>query len=77
MVVIQSGRAHDRFLQACRRELVLLEARWECLVKAEHIVGDDNRLPDLLSRWHLHPRFENELRSRTKSCHMEESFVSE
>ncbi len=46
-------RASDRFLLKCMRELVWLAATWEFQIRAKHIPGVTNRLPDLLSRWSL------------------------
>ena len=60
VVVIQTGKARDPFLQACLRELVFLRARWECQIRAQHIRGEDNRLPDLLSRWESSPKYREE-----------------
>ena len=39
VVVVQTGRARDPFLQACLRELVFLQARWECQIRMQHIRG--------------------------------------
>jgi len=44
---------HDKFLQACVRELMLICASGDFQVRAVHIPGIENRLPDWLSRAHL------------------------
>ncbi|CAH1256970.1 Hypp1765 [Branchiostoma lanceolatum] len=54
--VIHSGRSSDTFMQACARELVYLQALKDFHLVAHHIPGDENRLADLLSRWHLSPQ---------------------
>jgi len=51
--VLNSGRARDRDLLHCARELWLLAAKFEFQVKASHIQGSHNRIADHLSRWHL------------------------
>ena len=75
VVVIQTGKARDPFLQACLRELVFLQARWECQVRTQHIRGVDNRLPDLLSRWDLDPKYGEEFCVRTQGHGVREIFV--
>lgn len=51
VTVINSGRTRNNFLQACLREICFLAAMHEFDVRAEHIEGVTNRVPDLLSRW--------------------------
>ena len=53
VIVINSGKSRDPFMQACLRELCFVCAKGEFEVWAEHIAGVNNRLPDLLSRWDL------------------------
>ena len=53
VVVINSGKSRDPFMQACLRELCFVCALGDFEVWAEHIPGVNNRLPDLLSRWGL------------------------
>ena len=48
--VLNSGRASDSFLQKCARELTFLACKHEFEIRAVHIPGVENRLPDLLSR---------------------------
>jgi hypothetical protein len=51
VIVLNSGRSRDHFLQSCVREIAYLSAIGEFQIRAVHIPGIDNRLPDLLSRW--------------------------
>ena len=51
--VINKGRTRDLFLQKCLREICFLAASAEVEVRAKHISGENNRLPDLLSRWSI------------------------
>ena len=53
VLALNSGKARDPFLLQCLREILFVCARHEVEVKAVHIPGVDNRLPDLLSRWDL------------------------
>ena len=55
--VINSGRANDKFLQACARELVFLTCKYDFELVAQHIPGVDNILPDWLSRIPLDSKY--------------------
>ena len=57
VTVINSGSTKDSFMQNCLRELCFVEATHEFEVRAKHIAGEENRLADYLSRWHIHSRF--------------------
>ena len=54
---INSGRMQDPILAACLRELWFLAASYEFELRAVHLSSAANRLADLLSRWHLNPKF--------------------
>ena len=49
--VVNSGKAHNRFTQACLREICFLTAKSNSVVKLVHIAAEDNRISDCLSRW--------------------------
>ena len=66
VVVIQTSMARDPFLQSCLREIVFLQVGGEFQLRFRHIRGEDNRLPDLLSRWDLDRKYREEFFSRTK-----------
>ena len=53
--VINSGGARDPALQDALREIALIAARHQFIIKAKHISGISNRIPDWLSRWHEQP----------------------
>ena len=53
VITINSGKSRDRFMQHCLRELCFIASHASLQIKAVHIPGVDNRLPDLLSRWPL------------------------
>ena len=50
--VMNSGASRDSALQDVPREIALLSARHQFVVKARHISGVSNRIPDWLSRFH-------------------------
>ena len=49
--IINSGAGKDSFLQDALREIAMIAASHQFIVKAKHIMGVDNRVPDWLSRW--------------------------
>jgi hypothetical protein len=53
VTVINTGKSRNQFLQNCLRELLFVAARHEFEFRAVHILGEENRAADLLSRWHL------------------------
>ena len=57
VTVINSGSTKDSFMQNCLRELCFVEATYAFKIRAKHIAGEENRLADYLSRWHIHSRF--------------------
>ena len=50
--VINTGAARDPTLQEALREIAMLAAKNQFILKAKHISGISNRIPDWLSRWH-------------------------
>ena len=50
--VLNSGSSREPQLQNALREIALLAARYQFVIKARHISGISNRIPDWLSRWH-------------------------
>ena len=49
--VINSGRTKDPFMASCIRELWLEVSKYGFQLRAVHLPGEDNRVPDWLSRW--------------------------
>ena len=75
ITVINSGKSRDKFHQSCLREICFLAAVYEFEVRAVHLAGASNRLPDLLSRWEV---YENraEFWERTDGYKLVEHHVS-
>ena len=81
VVIVQTGRARDPFLQACLKELIFLQARGgdvrsECSTSGGG-GGGGNRLPDLLSRLDMDPKYHEEFCLRTEGQRIQETYVSE
>ena len=49
--VINSGRTKNSFLASCIRELWLVVSTYGFQLRAVHLPGEENRVPDWLSRW--------------------------
>ena len=49
--VINSGRTKDAFMGTCIREIWLAVATYDFQLRAIHLPGEENRVPDWLSRW--------------------------
>ena len=53
VISLNTGRAKDIFMQKCLQEISYWAACYEFQIRAHHIAGVDNRIPDYLSRYHL------------------------
>ena len=49
---MNTGAARDIVLQDALREMAMIAAKHQFIIKARHISGISNRIPDWLSRWH-------------------------
>ena len=58
--VINRGSAKDKWLQTLLRLFAYQCAVGQYEVVAEHLMGELNRILDILSRWHLHEKFEQD-----------------
>ena len=75
VTVLNTGRTKDPFLQACLREVCFLAATCECEIRAVHISGRSNRIPDLLSRWHRSDWYKAEFHRLTANMSLCERVV--
>ena len=59
--IINTGRSKDLLLQKLLRELTWWLSIHQFRIKSMHLMGKDNRIPDILSRWedspHLRQQF--------------------
>ena len=63
--VLNSGASRNPQLQDVLREIALLAAEHQFVLKARHIMGIDNRVPDWLSRW-SEPESKREFRKHAR-----------
>ena len=50
--ILNTGASREIMLQDTLREIALIAAQHQFVIRAKHIAGVDNRVPDWLSRWH-------------------------
>ena len=55
--VINSGRTKDVFMGSCIHELWLEVSKYRFQIRAVHLSGEENRVPDWLSRWECRQSF--------------------
>ena len=75
--IINTGRSYDLYLQKQLRELCWCMVKAQCRIKAIHLAGKLNRVPDLLSRWGegLQPR--KDFWERNKIMKLKETVIPE
>ena len=70
--VINSSKTRDPFMATCLRELWLVVSKFLFELRAVHLPGEENRVADWLSRWHLDRRYQNEfMKFQSGSCYKE------
>ena len=72
---LNSGRVQDPLLATCLRELWFLAALNEFELRAVHLSSADNRLADLLSRWHLNSQFQEVFLAKTADLNLQDVTV--
>ena len=77
VMVINSGKARDLFLQKCLREICFIGGKFDFQLRAQHIPGVSNRIPDLLSRWHLNAQYRYEFDRVTSGSGWQELMVED
>ena len=75
-MVLNSGASRNLALQNVMREIALLAARHQFVIKVRHISGISNRVPDWLSRWH-EPEARKEFRKYAKEHSLKHIRISE
>lgn len=73
--VLNTGATRIPFLQACLREICFFTALNNCEIKAHHISGVVNRIPDALSRWDLDDKYKKQFALLTKNFELVEEKV--
>ena len=63
-------------MQKCLREIRFHSAKFNFRVRVVHLPGDQNRISDSLSRWHLSDSYKKEFEKATKGHKLSETVVS-
>ena len=70
--VINSSKTKDAFMATCLRELWLVVSTNKFELRAVHLPGEDNRVADWLSRWHLGKKYQDAFRLFTSGSSYKE-----
>ena len=70
--VINSSKTKDAFMASCLRELWLVVSSNEFELRAVHLPGEENRVADWLSRWHLGSKYKDAFNSFVAGSSYEE-----
>ena len=75
--IISSGKSKSEILQDSLREICLLASCYEFELRAQFLTSEENRISDILSRWHLDESNENRFKSLTEGYVLQEYKVTE
>ena len=75
--VINSSKTKDSFMATCLRELWLVASTFEFELRAVHLPGEENRVADWLSRWHLGEKYQNAFNEYIVDSPYEEILINE
>ena len=70
MQAINHKRSHNIFMQHCLRELWLYLSLYNISLHSKHIPGATNTLADHLSRWHFHPKYQENFYNLTQDMNL-------
>jgi hypothetical protein len=72
VMVLNAGKSKDPFMLKCVHEICFLCATHNFEIKAQHIPGVDNRIPDYLSRVHLNGSYLRKFKELTSNLDISE-----
>ena len=75
--IINSGKSKSEILQDSLREICFLASCYEFELRAIHLSSAENRLSDVLSRWHLDDLNETRFKNLTEGYTLQEYKVSD
>lgn len=70
--ILSSGKSKSEPLQECLREICFLAASYQFEIKAVHLSSEENRISDVLSRWHLDKMNELKFKKLTEGYSLQE-----
>ena len=74
--VLHNGHVDCTFMQKCLREIRYYSAKFNFRIRVVYLRGEDNRISDSLSRWHLSQSYRDELFKATENLQLTEMIVS-
>ena len=77
VAIINTGRSRDCLLQTLLRELTFVTATNQWEIVARYISTSNNLIPDLLSRWSLHVKYQHQFAQLRQWNWMEEQVDKE
>ena len=75
--LLNHGNSRSEILQDSLREICYLAACNEFELRAQHLSSGENRISDILSRWHLDDENEHRFRDLTVDYKLQEFHVSD
>ena len=75
--VINSSKTRDAFMATCLRELWLVVAKNKFELRAIHLPGEENRVADWLSRWHLDSKYQDLFKNFSTNSSCNEVLISD
>ena len=75
--IINSGKSKSEILQDSLREICFIASCYEFELRAQHLSSKENRISDILSRWHLDESNENRFKNLTEDYILQEYYVTE
>ena len=72
---INSGTSRDLVIQKCLRMLHILLTLAHCELKAVYLEGENNRISDALSRFHINDKFRNIFEKLTEGTDKTETII--
>ena len=73
--VINSSKTKDPFMATCLRELWLVVSKNQFELRAVHLPGEENRVADWLSRWHLGSKYRDAFHSFASGTTYREIYI--
>lgn len=77
VTVLNSGSTRDLYMQSCLREILFFAAQFHFEIRSVHFPGVENRIADLLSRWHMNSSYKEKFYNlpNIAVCSCNEKFV--
>ena len=75
--VLNIGRSRDHFMVECVREILFLAATFQFEIRASHIAGVENRIPDHLSRWYSSGTSRRAFKRETSNRVLSKRYISD